>query len=232
MGWLSWAWVTKTWELPGIRNAGGGSGVERIVVQLHHDTVGGQRRVVTGEGLELHRGRKLIDSGEVIPLPPLGDAREIEVWIIAGAAGFEYKLLRDGEEVLELMATSPRDRLFQDPLVESSIPSARVCEDGVVRYRVVTSVVGAACAAEVELRYSELKELHTDVCAAYRGSHLLENVPNLPPSFNRLWVDHTNADFVEERRSALERYVANLLKVPKLTSLPNVMRALRPQAPA
>lgn len=71
--------------------------------------------------------------------------------------------------------------------------------------------------ATVERRFDDFKSLNAAVRYNYatsRSSHLVRNLPVFPMSSYKIFTDHSDPTFVENRRQALEKYIAALLAVP------------------
>jgi len=73
---------------------------------------------------------------------------------------------------------------------------------------------------EVEKRFDEFKSLNAAVrynFATGRSSHLVQNVPVFPSSAYKLFTNHADPVFVENRRQQLEKYLNALILVPHAT---------------
>lgn len=49
-----------------------------------------------------------------------------------------------------------------------------------------------------------------------KGHHLRSSLPRFPGKKSKLWTNHGDLSFVEERRKALEQYLKTLLQVKKM----------------
>lgn len=72
-------------------------------------------------------------------------------------------------------------------------------------------------------RFSDFEKLHQRLTSAYDGSHLQVNVPSLPPKLINPFKDQHTDEFIQERRLALEAYLARILTLDKASSNLDVM---------
>lgn len=70
-------------------------------------------------------------------------------------------------------------------------------------------------------RFSDFVNFDYQLRTSFASHHLLDNLPALPSRQVKLIMDHLNPDFVEERRLRLDEYVQALMKIPKVTQLPD-----------
>jgi len=69
----------------------------------------------------------------------------------------------------------------------------------------------------LEKRFSDFQALHAQMRSNYevgRSAHLLKNFPDFPPASMKLFVDHTNPEFLDKRKHELERWFQQLLGLP------------------
>ncbi|CAN0464105.1 unnamed protein product, partial [Laminaria digitata] len=66
---------------------------------------------------------------------------------------------------------------------------------------------------QVHRRFREFVALHDQVESLMKGHHLRSSLPRFPGKKSKLWTNHGDLSFVEDRRIALEQYMKVLLQV-------------------
>jgi hypothetical protein len=72
------------------------------------------------------------------------------------------------------------------------------------------------------LRFSQLFDLNNKIRAFYELNYpdLLETFPAFPPQKMRIFADHSDTHFIEDRRQKLEAYFDKLVKVDHMATNP------------
>jgi len=74
----------------------------------------------------------------------------------------------------------------------------------------------------VHRRFRDFRFAYSQICSAFRGTHMLSSVPKHPPRHNKLLQDHLRADFLETRRQELENWLRRTLLVPRVAVNPDM----------
>jgi len=71
-------------------------------------------------------------------------------------------------------------------------------------------------------RFRDFRYVYTQVCSAYRGTHLLSSIPKPPSRQLKLLEDHFDTEFLETRRVELESWLRRTLLVPRVSCNPDM----------
>jgi len=77
-------------------------------------------------------------------------------------------------------------------------------------------------------RFREFVILDAALRGYFKEHTLLENLPLMPPRHFRIWTNHFNSKFIEQRRQLLEIYLNKLAKIAKVTSHPAFLQFVKP----
>jgi len=112
----------------------------------------------------------------------------------------------------------------------------------IVHYKVVCTLSGAGRAGGKEggreggeeggkegevvvfRRYRDFDKLDRLVRSAFAGSHLLSSLPSLPIKVLNPFADQSDPLFIEHRRQELEVYLQRLIRMPKASHNPDLLR--------
>jgi len=68
-------------------------------------------------------------------------------------------------------------------------------------------------------RYAQIASLDSALRKGLKDKkEVVKSLPPLPPASNKIFVDHTSDQFIEERRALLENYLSKLLFIPEVAS--------------
>jgi len=67
-------------------------------------------------------------------------------------------------------------------------------------------------------RYKLFSQLDEDLHRVLGKTELADRLPKLPPKRFRLFVDHLDKAFIDERRLSLEEYCNDLLSIPEVAN--------------
>ena len=99
------------------------------------------------------------------------------------------------------------------------ITTSEITGAGVVWYRVDTKVESTGLEVAVHRRFSDFHFLNSSLSMYFKGSHLYNALPSPPPKGFKLWEDQKSPDFIENRRMLLEKYLRNLIMIPRVAEL-------------
>ena len=85
--------------------------------------------------------------------------------------------------------------------------------DEVVWYRIDCKHAGIEAA--VHRRFRDFNAILHELKLSFKGSHLATSLPSLPPKEWKLFQDHSDATFIENRRAALETFLRSMMRVPR-----------------
>ncbi len=76
------------------------------------------------------------------------------------------------------------------------------------------------------LRFSQLNDLDQKVRAHYQANFpdLVEKLPPFPPQRMRFFTDHTNLNFIEERKNLLDAYFDALVQIENMSTNPEIWK--------
>lgn len=100
----------------------------------------------------------------------------------------------------------------------------------IVHYKVVCALSGGKGetgrdgAVVVFRRYRDFDKLDRLVRSAFAGSHLLNSLPNLPIKILNPFTDQSDPAFIDNRRQELEVYLKRLIRMPKASNNPDLLR--------
>ena len=73
----------------------------------------------------------------------------------------------------------------------------------------------AGIEAAVHRRFRDFNAILHELKLSFKGSHLATSLPSLPPKEWKLFQDHSDATFIENRRAALETFLRSMMRVPR-----------------
>ena len=73
----------------------------------------------------------------------------------------------------------------------------------------------AGIEAAVHRRFHDFNAILHELKLSFKGSHLATSLPSLPPKEWKLFQDHSDATFIENRRAALETFLRSMMRVPR-----------------
>jgi len=94
----------------------------------------------------------------------------------------------------------------------------------VMLYKVVTNTVNAQYTSLQ--RFSKFVEIDIKLRNAFKNSPMLKLFPTLPAKKPKIFVDHSNPEFIEERRLELQQYLTRLIQVPQILENPDLLEWL------
>jgi hypothetical protein len=101
-------------------------------------------------------------------------------------------------------------------------------EDQVVKYEIAAKSADLEKESTVQFRFSELvglaRQLELDF--AREHSHLLANMPELPPKRVKNVGDPKSQQFIDDRRDKLQKYFQALVQVPHASTNPHLLKFL------
>jgi hypothetical protein len=139
---------------------------------------------------------------------------------------FQYNLIVGGTKVPE--AYQGLEMHAHLKAYKASIVSAVIGrgDDGNV---VVWFQVASSCAASgierqnsCHRRFRDFCELDSSLRSTFNGHQLRSNIPSLPPKEIKFLANHFDAQFIEERRWALESYLSKVVQVARFVQHPAV----------
>ncbi|CAM9827642.1 unnamed protein product, partial [Ectocarpus sp. 13 AM-2016] len=90
---------------------------------------------------------------------------------------------------------------------------------GVTWYEVHTMRKADSKGTLVHRRFRDFYALQEQVESLMKGHHLRSSLPRFPGKKSKLWTNHGDLSFVEDRRKALEQYLKTLLQLPHVSTL-------------
>jgi hypothetical protein len=134
----------------------------------------------------------------------------------AGLADWQYVLRFEGRVVPDVI----HEDASTLPVAAGSPDIAEhvLAGDRVVWYRVSWQARSAddaqgASPIDVHRRYRDFFMLYSQVCSAYRGTHLYSSVPEVPGR-ELFSPDQTNPEFIAARQQGLQVWLRRLVKLP------------------
>lgn len=106
----------------------------------------------------------------------------------------------------------------KDPNLEFkiSVPEAEVVGDGGTTYYTV-KLTYAKDVKTLRKRFNDFKTLNTDLHSDYskNSKHMIANFPPFPQSKLKLFTNHSDPGFIEERRQTLDNYLSKVTQLPR-----------------
>lgn len=218
-------WVIRNWRI----DVGG----ETHWIQLRHYTptasfelfldgeeVASERKVTKMEPISFSIGGA---DGKVTP--SLATYSQI-------TKGFTYKCTFDGQKIPELVFDTQQPESLCEHIKARLLPCAMIRKSGeskIVYYKVeVTN--GDPLQKEtyvLKKRFSDFEKLDHLVRSSFSGHQLMSNLPPKPSKSVKLWTDHLEKSFVQQRRGELNRYLAKLFNVRKVCANPDFANFFR-----
>jgi len=212
---------TKIWHV--------GSQSSKVAVVLRHDTLIKSKRIFVQGKCVADLSSEKFDHESFVPIG--GGAVVVLKVKCRGifSTSYEYELLYHGTVIPEY--TDIKDSADSCKL-NAWITDAVVDDTGVAFIVSATlrrkgSASGAEVIAKTEKRYSDFLMLHRMVTSAYRGNAVVERVPTLPPRQFKIAVNHSNPEFLRQRRDELNTYLIKLSKMPRITYNPDMLQFLK-----
>ena len=115
------------------------------------------------------------------------------------------------------------------PRPSPSDPKSLQDADPVAVYKVRVSL-GDAQPYTLMRRFKEMAELNDNICSAFNGNVLYDNLPAFPTRIPKLLADHTDPVFLRDRCETMNEYFARLPRVPFVLDNPDFQGFLRPDA--
>mmetsp|Transcript_29257 Transcript_29257/g.65500 ORF Transcript_29257/g.65500 Transcript_29257/m.65500 type:complete len:389 (+) Transcript_29257:84-1250(+) len=72
-------------------------------------------------------------------------------------------------------------------------------------------------------RFRDFTDLDEAIKAAFSGHHLRSSLPKLPPKSSKLFYDHSDPKFQEQRRAGLDQWLNKLVNIPRVLEVPSVL---------
>lgn len=136
-------------------------------------------------------------------------------------SGFEYYCVVNDEALVE---TTNEVAKHQDPIYKCKITDAafiedELSEDQIAWYRVVTTRITDNTTTSVHRRFKEFADLNSQIKQNFKGHHLRSSIPEFPEKTLKVFADHRDPAFIQERVSKLERYMTYLFAVPHINDM-------------
>jgi hypothetical protein len=136
-------------------------------------------------------------------------------------SGFEYYCIVNDEALVE---TTNEVAKHQDPIYKCKIEDAafiqdELSEDQIAWYRIVTTRITDNVTTSVHRRFKEFADLNSQVKQNFKGHHLRSSIPEFPEKTLKVFADHRDPAFVQERVNKLERYMTYLFAVPHINDM-------------
>ncbi len=137
--------------------------------------------------------------------------------------GFRYTCRFNGEAIPEENALlAPSATTGQLAISVLAYASAADASGGEVTWFVVrASRRSDGRTTAVHRRFRDLDAMNDSVRAAYKGSHLLSSMPELPP--RRVFANRFARDFLDERKDAVQLFLQKMEVVPRVRTNANFL---------
>lgn len=211
-GWLDWmglgagTFAARTWVFG-----------NEFTATLEHDCMIG-RRILTVNGKELYNETVFPDRGFDLEFRIGTSTGCASVKNVHSELAIYYTLKWEGKEVV---STVFRKNKSNNSSLEAnfnvSVPIIATVAD-ITIYKVLVKNLKAGTTKTLDKRFSDFVELHHKVWSSYAGSHLLSNVPTPPERKWKLFTDHNNPAFLENRRVGLHAFISKLVQIPRISS--------------
>ncbi|CAM9535389.1 unnamed protein product, partial [Hapterophycus canaliculatus] len=135
-----------------------------------------------------------------------------------GLTGFSYECEVNGRLVLDTTSIVQNTNYEYEVSMPATVDTgSRV--SGVTWYEVHTIRKADSKGTLVHRRFRDFCALHDQVESLMKGHHLRSSLPRFPGKKSKLWTNHGDMSFVENRRKALEQYLKTLLQLPHVSTL-------------
>ncbi|CAM9969232.1 unnamed protein product [Pylaiella littoralis] len=135
-----------------------------------------------------------------------------------GLTGFSYECKLDGKLVLDTTSIVQNTAYEYEVSMPATVDTgSRV--SGVTWYEVHTTRKKDGKGTLVHRRFRDFCALQEQVESLMKGHHLRSSLPRFPGKKSKLWTNHGDLNFVEDRRRSLEQYVKTLLQLPHVSTL-------------
>ncbi|CAN0151889.1 unnamed protein product [Ectocarpus sp. 6 AP-2014] len=213
--------VNRNWHLVD-------SGGEKHLLTLFHDCMTGARAAMldyeampgsagTTNLFNLVAGRVDIPFSMKKKSPTAKDNGRLSI-LRRGLTGFSYECEVNGKLVLDTTSVVQNTDYEYEVSVPATVDTgSRV--SGVTWYEVHTMRKADSKGTLVHRRFRDFYALQEQVESLMKGHHLRSSLPRFPGKKSKLWTNHGDVSFVEERRKALEQYLKTLLQLPHVSTL-------------
>eukprot|EP00752_Nemacystus_decipiens_P009877 g8812.t1 len=135
-----------------------------------------------------------------------------------GLTGFSYECEVNGKLVLDTTSVVQNTEYEYDVSMPATVDTGSTLS-GVTWYEVHTMRKADSKGTLVHRRFRDFNALHEQVESLMKGHHLRSSLPRFPGKKSKLWTNHGDVGFVEDRRRALEQYLKTLLQLPHVSTL-------------
>ena len=136
--------------------------------------------------------------------------------------GFRYSCRFNGEAIPEENQLLAPSQVGQLAITVPTYNKAADASSSEVTWFVVrTSRRSDGRATAVHRRFRDLDAMNDSVRAAYKGSHLLSSMPELPP--RRVFANRFARDFLDERKDAVQLFLQKMEVVPRVRTNANFL---------
>ncbi|CAB1102637.1 unnamed protein product [Ectocarpus sp. CCAP 1310/34] len=216
--------VNRNWHLVD-------SGGEKHLLTLFHDCMTGARAAMldyeakeevpgsagTTNLFNLVAGRVDIPFSMKKKSPTAEDNGRLSI-LRRGLTGFSYECEVNGKLVLDTTSVVQNTEYEYEVSVPATVDTGSRVR-GVTWYEVHTMRKADSKGTLVHRRFRDFHALQEQVESLMKGHHLRSSLPRFPGKKSKLWTNHGDLSFVEERRKALEQYLKTLLQLPHVSTL-------------
>ncbi|CAK9114224.1 Complement C3 (HSE-MSF) [Cleaved into: Complement C3 beta chain, partial [Durusdinium trenchii] len=215
--------VTRFWEYRESEDD-----MDAVLIVLRHNpitqavsaSVGGKELPPESLHFELPKGKRgkiVITAGTKSFLSRLGT--------------FSYRCeVSTGNGPATLKESNEKFKDLEDGVENVQVRIPQVVVDGrkVVWYQVRVKLTRVYYGQKRELefavhrRFSEFRFAYTQICNAFRGTHMLSSVPKHPARHPKFLGEHLRGDFLESRQKELESWLRRTLMMPRVINNPDV----------
>jgi len=135
-----------------------------------------------------------------------------------------------GQGEVQLLESNEKLKDLEDGVTDVQLSIPQVVRDGhdVVWYQIQARVTRVYHGETRELdfavhrRFRDFRFAYSQICNAFRGTHMLSSVPKHPKRYVKYLEDHLAQNFLETRRIELENWLRRMLLVPRVAVNPDM----------
>lgn len=121
-------------------------------------------------------------------------------------------------EVTQKVATN-QEGIFTVTILDTLLTADEFSENQVAWYSIKGSRLKDRIETIVHRRFKDFAELSSQVKQNFKGHHLRSSLPNLPQKLFKYSTDHSDPQFVTERRVKLNLFLNALISVPHVSNM-------------